>query len=86
MVRPGVELQPVTEQMLPSGLGISFSDYLIQLRIIDSKMLLSQTDLQINEIAAQLHFSNAQNFIRAFKKITSMTPGQYRNNTMRQWG
>jgi AraC-like DNA-binding protein len=34
--------------------------------------------MPVKEIAAKLRYNNSQNFIRSFRKIEGMTPGQYR--------
>jgi two-component system response regulator YesN len=43
-----------------------------------AKELLSGTSLKVAEIADQLRYNNAQNFIRMFKRFTGLTPGEYR--------
>jgi AraC-like DNA-binding protein len=35
--------------------------------------------MRIAEIAEKLQYTNAQNFIRYFRKMEGMTPGQYRD-------
>ncbi|MCU6709895.1 AraC family transcriptional regulator [Paenibacillus sp. J5C_2022] len=62
------------------GTGVSFSDYLAQHRLSISKELLENTDWTILDIAQQLNFQNSQNFIRYFKKMVGITPGQYRQS------
>lgn len=58
--------------------GITFSDYLIEVRFNKAKELLIHTDLTVKEIAKRLKYSNSQNFIRSFKKRESTTPGRFR--------
>lgn len=58
--------------------GITFSDYLIEVRFKKAKELLIDTDLTVKEIAKYLKYSNSQNFIRSFKKRESITPGRFR--------
>lgn len=60
--------------------GMPFSDYLAQHRLQVAKTWLTGTDMKIAEIAARLQYTNAQNFIRYFRKMEGMTPGQYREN------
>ncbi len=60
--------------------GVSFSDYLAQYRLEAAKKLLKETDMKISDIAEKLQYQNAQNFIRYFRKIEGITPGQYRGN------
>ena len=43
-----------------------------------AKKWLLETGMPVAEIAEKLRYSNAQNFIRSFKKKTGMTPGKYR--------
>ncbi|MCY9697401.1 helix-turn-helix domain-containing protein [Paenibacillus alginolyticus] len=59
--------------------GTNFSDYLSNFRLSIAKQWLVETDLKISEIAEKLHYQNSQNFIRYFRKMEDMTPGQYRD-------
>jgi two-component system response regulator YesN len=59
-------------------MGISFSEYLQQYRLKMAKQWLVETDMKIGDIAEKLTYTNAQNFIRFFRKEEEMTPGQYR--------
>lgn len=58
--------------------GTNFSDYLSQYRLSQAKKWLLETDLKIGEIAERLRYQNSQNFIRYFRKMEDMTPGDYR--------
>jgi len=59
-------------------LGTTASD-LIKARLLrEAKKELHYTNLSISEIAYNLNFSEPANFIRFFKKMTSITPNQYR--------
>ena len=54
---------------------------IIQHQVITSaKALLLQTDLSAKEIAFKLHFKEPTHFSSFFKKITGITPQQYREN------
>ena len=57
---------------------MTFSQCLDNTRFQKAKEWLASTSQPIAEIAARLRYSNAQNFIRSFKKKEGMTPGQYR--------
>lgn len=61
--------------------GINFSDYLFQYRMGIAKTWLRDTEWKISEIAEKLRYTNAQNFIRSFRKYEEMTPGQYREES-----
>lgn len=58
--------------------GKSFSDYLEEYKLNEAKRLLLQTDMTVAEIAQELNYTNAQNFIRFFSKGTGVTPGKFR--------
>lgn len=59
-------------------LGLSFKNYLILLRIAESKRLLLSTDLPIADIAGRVGYSNVNNFIKMFRSRVGTTPLQYR--------
>ncbi|MFD2706713.1 AraC family transcriptional regulator [Salibacterium lacus] len=56
----------------------TFSDYLTMYRFSMAKKWLLDTDMTIKEMAEKLQYKNSQNFIRSFKKLENMTPGEYR--------
>ena len=59
--------------------GGSFSDYINGLRVEDAKTILKQDgNIKNYAIAEILGFANEQSFYRNFKKITGMTPAQWR--------
>ncbi|WP_171654685.1 helix-turn-helix domain-containing protein [Paenibacillus foliorum] len=58
--------------------GMNFSDYLSNYRHLMARKWLAETDMKIHEIAQKLKYNNAQNFIRNFRKMEGVTPGQYR--------
>jgi AraC-like DNA-binding protein len=61
-------------------LGVSPIDYLIGLRVNRAKELLVLTSGSITEIAFEVGFTDSNYFSRQFKKVTSLTPRQYRKN------
>ena len=56
--------------------GISPHQYVIRQRVERAKLLLSQTDLMIADIAVQVGFSSQSHLTQQFKRLTSMTPKQ----------
>ncbi|MDF2510407.1 MAG: hypothetical protein K0S04_273 [Herbinix sp.] len=58
--------------------GHTVMNYLIQLRIQLAMAMLKDTALQVSEIMFRVGFVNISHFIRTFKKITGMTPLEYR--------
>lgn len=59
--------------------GKAFHEYLAEYRIKQAKKLLSSTNIKIRDIAKQIGISNSQYFSKTFKKITGVTPNEYRN-------
>lgn len=58
--------------------GTGFGDLLNKTRLDMAKKLLSTTMNQINEIADAAGYASINSFIRTFKRIEGITPGQYR--------
>lgn len=59
--------------------GLSFTDYLLKVRIGYACMLLSEDQVKISEIAYDSGFENLANFNRQFRKIKRITPSAFRN-------
>lgn len=58
--------------------GIAFRNYLRNLRIEKAKELLTTTNLRIYEVALKVGYNEHSHFVRAFKSVTGISPGQYR--------
>lgn len=59
--------------------GITVLQYINDLKLAKAKQLLSETDLQIKEIATKLGFTSAGYFGRFFKSKLGITPNVYRD-------
>lgn len=59
--------------------GRSLPDYINQQKILEAKRLLIITDKPLSEISEYLSFSSQSYFQNIFKKITGITPLEYRN-------
>lgn len=58
--------------------GLSPARYILEIRMAKARELLTNTDMQIQEIAWNLGFENADYFTTAFRRICSVTPNSYR--------
>lgn len=65
-------------KILKMDKGRSFSDYLEEYKLEEAKRLLLNTSMSVAEIASELNYTNAQNFIRFFSKSMGITPGKFR--------
>lgn len=54
--------------------------YLLNLRIDLAKILLTKTELPVNEISARVGYPDANYFAKLFRQETGMTPSQYRKS------
>ena len=59
--------------------GVSPINYMINRRIWEGKRLLESTDHSISQIAEILNFSSLSYFSQRFKKITGLSPKDYRD-------
>jgi AraC-like DNA-binding protein len=60
--------------------GMSFSDYLIQVRIDNAKKLLRRFDLSVEEVSKQCGFNSLAHFSRTFKDRCGMPPLKFRKS------
>ncbi|MEZ4942456.1 MAG: helix-turn-helix domain-containing protein [Saprospiraceae bacterium] len=73
-------------QIINEQIGLSFFEYINQLRIEDAKRLLAETsrsDLHVIEVAYAVGFNNKVSFNNAFKRLTGMTPTAFRKSHAR---
>ncbi len=59
--------------------GITIEKYLIKQKVEKAKELLVYDELSLSEIADQLGYSSGQYLSSQFKKITGLTPSDYKN-------
>ncbi len=82
---------PITEMVKRAGIpersfkrrftkatGYSPIAYVQHLRIEDAKRRLEQTNISVDRIGWSVGYEDAASFRRLFKRITGMTPGDYR--------
>lgn len=65
--------------LFKKSFDVNFSDYLWNIRMKKAEELLSETDMNIDQISIQVGYLNTSSFRRKFKQETGLTPSQYRS-------
>lgn len=65
--------------MFKNKAGISYKNYIINIKIEKAKELLTTTDLPIYEIATAVGYKSNQHFSHLFQAQTGLLPTEYRN-------
>lgn len=65
-------------RMFKKVTSFTFVEYLNSLRIREAQQLLKETHLKVSEVADKVGFESQTHFGRVFKKITGLSPLQYR--------
>jgi len=58
--------------------GMTFTDYLTDMRITAAARLLKQPDIYVYEVCTSVGYQNLKHFYKIFKKKTGCTPTEYR--------
>lgn len=66
--------------LMKKELRITMKEYLISIRTERAKDMLSNTLYEVDRISSSCGFSTRDNFTRVFKRVTGMTPSEYRNS------
>ena len=64
--------------MIKSETGLTYTQYLTELRIGKAKDLLKSDSMSLAEISEAVGFNDYFYFIKKFKKAVGVTPGKYR--------
>lgn len=65
-------------KLFSKEMGLSLSEYILNLKIDKARNLLQYSDYSIVDISQYLSFASQSHFIQVFKKITGTTPHKYR--------
>ena len=68
-------------RLFHESLGITFSEYLVQVRLTTAREFLSDTDNTITEVAYDSGFQSLSQFNRSFAKLEGKTPSAFRKST-----
>lgn len=64
--------------------GQGFTDFLHEVRVFHACSLLATTERAVNDIGFDVGFNSTETFLRAFKKLKGMTPGEFRRSIAAQ--
>ena len=70
--------------LFKSATGSSVMEYLQFCRIAEAKKCLAETNMRIGEIVEHCGFSDSSNFSRTFRKITGLSPSDFRDRFRRK--
>jgi two-component system response regulator YesN len=60
--------------------GINFNEYLKRLRVDNAMSLLASGNYRVYEVALRSGYYDVKYFIKSFKEVTGLTPGEYRHH------
>jgi len=60
--------------------GVSFKEYVTQVRVAEAKRLLLSTELSVADVARTVAYSNLNQFYKVFSRSCGMSPGEYRRH------
>jgi AraC-like DNA-binding protein len=71
---------PYVSRIFKEQIGMSFSEYLVKVRVQKACALMLSTDMSIQQIVNAVGYSNMSFFYRSFKNIMGETPHEFRKN------
>jgi AraC-like DNA-binding protein len=79
-IAPQMDMSVRSLQRQLNSAGLTFSDILEDVRMEAAYRYLLTSGLSIREIGRRIGYSDAANFVRAFRRHTGTTPDRYRRN------
>lgn len=80
-----LSISPVTMSVeFKNRMGVNPSDYLGIIRMEKAKELLKTSSLKIKDVSVAVGYEDEHVFMRRFKKYVGKTPGQYRDEHIKQ--
>lgn len=62
--------------------NMNFSDYLVQVRMENARIMLNNPESLISEICCRVGYTDPRSFSKAFKKIYGVTPSEYKRDVI----
>lgn len=75
----GADQRKLNEEFM-EHLGATISQYWLRQRIRLARERLMQPDIAITDVASEFGFSSSQHFATAFRRVTGLTPSEYRRS------
>ncbi|WPC39345.1 response regulator [Clostridium sp. JS66] len=69
-------------KLIKQEIGISFSDYITNIRIKKAICFMEDPKMKIYEVAESVGYSNQHYFCKAFKKVIGVSPTEYRGGNV----
>jgi AraC-like DNA-binding protein len=66
--------------------GVSFKEYVTQVRVAEAKRLLLGTELSVADVARAVSYTNLNQFYKVFYRSCGVSPGEYRRYYARAGG
>jgi AraC family transcriptional regulator len=66
--------------LFKNSTGLSPYQYILRRRVHRARFLLENTNLSVLDVSLDLGFQHQNNFARAFRRITGMTPTRFRRD------
>jgi AraC family transcriptional regulator len=66
------------QRLFKAATGVSPSQYLIDLRMNEARMLLRETKMNVIDVALEVGYANPSHFARLFRRETGLSPSDYR--------
>jgi AraC-like DNA-binding protein len=79
----GVNQRTISDTILEKY-NCNFKTYINQIRIVEAKRLLQNSNLNISEVAYKVGFNSPTSFNRVFKSLTQYTPSEFIQNIKNQ--
>jgi AraC family transcriptional regulator len=66
------------QRLFKTAVGVSPSQYLIDLRMNEARRLLRETKMSVIEVALEIGYANPSHFAQLFRRETGLSPSDYR--------